>query len=249
MTNRLTFTALAAVLAACPASAIASDGTPPTSVVIKGVRNPVLQPYRIMAAGFKAMEKNRSLAPSVSELTFRFSTRTGAPARILDGLTLRLEGPQTDLAVPVDADGVFTLPRSESASSDNAKLVLNRPQTYIRWLPQVRTPGVPAGYVRLGDARMECQVLVAIVKKVGNFGIVIALNGLLRTSEWCSAEEFALPSFTRQPVASATLLHKGQRIPLKVEDDGSGFAAPIRDPRYGNDDLIEVTYASGKPGA
>lgn len=236
-------TVLTCALFAGTAPALASDGTPPTSVEVKGVRDPVLQPYRIMAAGFDAMEKHRALAPAAQELRFRLSARKSAPAGVMDGLALRIEGENTALAVPLDGSHAFTLPRSETALEDNAKLNLNRKQNYIRWVPEIRTPGVAPGFIRLGDARMECQVIVGIVKKVISMPVSLTLSGFMRTTDWCSAEHFKIPTFTARQVASATLLHGEERIALQVDDDGKGFFAPLREMRYGHDDLIEVVYA------
>lgn len=235
-----------ALLALCAAQACASDATAPSSVEITGIRNPVLQPYRIMAAGFTAMERHRALAPQAGELRFRLSARTMAPAGTMEGLTVRMEGDTTAVNLPLDADMAFTLPRSESAAADNARLLLNRKQNYVRWVPHLRSPGVPAGFVRLGDARMECQVIVGIVKKLANFGILMMMNGVMG-SDWCASAKFNNPAYTPGRVASATLLHNGARIELKVAEDGIGFFAPISDTSYGNDDLIEVTYLADAP--
>lgn len=235
-------------LAVCAGQACAGDASAPASVEITGIRNPVLQPYRIMAAGFTAMEDHRALAPDARELRFGLAPRASAPPGTMQGLTLRLEGDATDLALPIGADSTFTLPRSESAAADNAALVFNRKQNYIRWLPHIRSPGVPAGFVRLGDARMQCQVLVAVARKMVNIGIRMLVNGVLGL-DWCASDKFHIPSFSARRVASATLIHNGERIDLRVSEDGGGFYAPVSDKRYGHDDLIELTYVTDAPPA
>lgn len=246
--SRQTIIATAALLLAAAGPLHANDGTPPSRVEINGVRDPVLQPYRIMSAGFAAMEKHRALAPDARDLQFRLGPRSTAPADVMAGLTLRLDGAGTDMPLPINAAGVFTLPRSETAASDNAKLVLNRKQAYIRWMPYVRSAGVAPGFVRLGDTRMECQVLVGVVKKMANFAIEMAMNGFMGR-DWCANEKFQIPTFTVQRIAAATLIHGAERVPLRIEEHGAGFYSPVSNPRYGNDDLIEVTYATAEPEA
>lgn len=241
--NILTRITFAMLLAGCALPAAAADGEPPRSVEVKGIRDPELQPYRIMAAGFKAMEKHRALAPTVRELRFRLNARRNAPPGVMDGLTLRIEGETTALALPIDAQHVFTLPRSDTASDDNARLNFNRKQSFIRWTPHIRSDGVPADHVRLGDARMECQVLTGIVKKAAGLAVTMMLNGVLRATDWCGAPQFTIPTYTAKVLSSATLLHGGERIALKIAEDGMGFHAPLADLRYGHDDLIELAYA------
>lgn len=243
--------ALLCTTAAASAGAVAadapSDGTPPKVVEVKGVRDPELQPYRIMAAGFRAMETHRALAPAITELRFRLSPRSHAPAGVMDGLTLTLEGERGSLPLPLAGDFAFALPRNPGVASDAATLTLNRRQSYIRWLPHMRSPGLAPGMVRLGDARMECQVLVAIVKKMAGFSVSLGLSGMMRTTDWCSAPDFHLPTFSDRRVASAVLLHAGERVPLKLTEDERGYHVPLADQRYGNDDLIEVAYAEDPP--
>lgn len=236
------------ILADCANLARASDGTPPTTVEVKGIRNPELQPYRIMAAGFDAMDKHRALAPNAHALRFQLGARNNAPDGVMTGLALRIEGRNTDLAVPLDANHVFILPRHEAIADEDAQLKLNRNQRNIRWHPVIRSQGVPAGFMRLGDARMECQVMVSVVKKIAGFMLSTAVNGLMGASDWCSVEKFTIPTFATERLVSATLLHEGERITLRLSEDNMGFYAPVREARYGNDDLIELMFADASPG-
>lgn len=247
--KKLTQIIMTAALATCAGLAGAADSASPSAVEIKGIKNPVLKPYRIMATGFDAMDKHRALAPNAHELKFRINANTHAPAGVWEGLTLRLEGANTNMVLPIDAEHTFTLPRSTTAATDNAQLVLNRDPGQFNWAPQVRSAGVPAGFVRMGDARMECQVMVAVIKKMANFAASMTVSGFFGTTNWCSSDKFDIPTFTGKHIASATLLHGSERIKLKVENDATGFMAPIRDSRYGNDDLIEVIYATDQPAA
>lgn len=241
--NVLTRITAALLLAGAAGGAAAADGELPQKVEVKGIRDPQLQPYRIMAAGFTAMDKYRALAPNAGELRFRLNPRRNAPPGTMDGLTLRIEGDNVSLPVPIDAQHVFTLPRSEAAADDDARLNLNRRQSYIRWLPEIRSDGVPLNHVRLGDARMECQVLVSIIKKVAGFAMTMVFNGVIRATDWCAAPDFTIPTYTPKALAGATLLHGSERISLRVAEDGMGFHAPISDLKYGHDTLIELSYA------
>lgn len=239
--------ALALALAAAAGTAAAQQPAEPQAVEIKGVRNPELKTYRVMLAGLDAFEENHAFAPNAPEVRFRLRSRADKDTN-LDDLAIRLSGNTVSLPLPLDANNSFALPRNEQAESEDAEIVANKPKGGIRWQPDVRTPGVPDGMRRLGDLRLECRVLIATAKKEIGFMLTAFINSVLLTTDWCGDEKIQLATPVPNKIASATVLHDGQRIALKLTNRGKGYIPPLADKTYPDDTLIEVVPA-GEPAA
>ena len=219
---------------------------------VNSVRNTELKSYRVMAAGLDAFDDHHALAPRAREVRFQLIPGPGAPDNAMQDLSLRIAGNETSIVLPLAADGSFTLPRSTQADKEDADLITNKKKGQYRWQPVIRSDGVPAGMRRLGDLRLQCQVTIAIAKKEIPFWIRTLVGTLLRTTDWCSAEQLKMGTRSDAPLASATLLDGEQRIALKVEKEGRSFLAPIGDTRYADDTLIELVYkqdAASAPSA
>ena len=175
--------------AAEPETAPAEGDAKVAAVEVSAIKNPELKPYRVMSAGLDAFDQHRDLAPNAT-LKFRLSKRSDEPHHYStwDGLTLRLAGNTSSTPVPIAADGTFILPRSKEAFDDEAEIVLNQKKSTARFWVETRTPGVPVNARRLGDMRLECQVLIAIGKKELNFATRATFTTMLGTGNWCSAK-------------------------------------------------------------
>lgn len=238
--------ASAGTQADAPAEAPAETGQ---SIHINSIRNPELKSYRVMAAGLDAFDDYHALAPGAREVRFKLVAGSRAPADAMQDLALRIAGNETSIALPLAADGSFTLPRSAQADSEDADLVTNKKKGNYRWQPSIHSDGVPAGMRRLGDLRLQCQVTIAIAKKEIPFWIRTLVGTLLRTTDWCASEQLKMHTRSDQAIASATLLDGERRIALKVEKEGRAFLSPIGDTRYGDDTLIELLYQPDAAGA
>ncbi|KAB8060781.1 hypothetical protein GCN74_07280 [Janthinobacterium sp. FT14W] len=236
----------AATQADAPAEAPAETGQ---SIHVNSIRNPELKSYRVMAAGLDAFDEYHALAPGAREVRFKLVASSRAPADAMQDLALRIAGNETSIALPLAADGSFTLPRSAQADSEDADLVTNKKKGNYRWQPSIHSDGVPAGMRRLGDLRLQCQVTIAIAKKEIPFWIRTLVGTLLRTTDWCASEQLKMHTRSDQAIASATLLDGERRIALKVEKEGRAFLSPIGDTRYGDDTLIELLYQPDAAGA
>lgn len=104
---------------------------------------------------------------------------------------------------------------------------------------------------RLGDLRLQCQVGIAIAKKETPFLLRTLVATKLRTTDWCSAIELKMSTYSDPAIASATLLDGERRVALQVKNGGTSFLAPLGDTRYADDTLIELVYldAAGAPPA
>jgi hypothetical protein len=213
-------------------------------VVVAGIKNPELKPYRIMSAGLDAFDEYRKHAPEAT-LRFRLNKRgQRGPDTNWDDVKLRLVGSETSIPVAIAGDGRFELPRSQEAYDDEADLILNKKKSTIGFTPEVRTPGLARNTRRLGDYRLECQVLMAIGKKEMPFAMRAMFNTYTMGKNWCSvirdnfSISFPLPDW---PI-STTLSHDGKRTVIVPR--GNQFKAPIQDKSLPDDAIIEFEFWS-----
>lgn len=238
--------ALVAMVLVLSGPAWAQEATPvadpETKVEVSGVKNPELRPYRIMSRGLDAFDRHHGLAAS-ADLRFELWNEDGTiPSQ--DGLALRLSGDTVNLALPLDGDATFVLPRSQEAFDDNADLVLNRKKTQMRWRPRVRSPGVPDNARRLGDMRLECEVSWAVMKDEIGF---VARTAMAAVGGMCHAPMTAL--YYRAPKRLAAVrLTSGERSRLlTLSADRNSYVVPVRNKDWDNESLITYEFASDAP--
>lgn len=239
--HHVTLLSLVLASAAVYAQEPAEGGEPVPEVAVNALRNPELKPYRVMSAGLDAFDEHRKLAPH-AVLKFKLSKRAegdGGAAQ-WDGVTLRLVGNDSSSPVPIEADGSFVLPRSKQAYDDDAELILNQKKASTRFQVDVRTPGLPANVRRLGDLRLECQVLIAIGKKELNFAMRAAFNTAFMTGNWCSAARARVSTALPDWSVNTTVVHGTTRTTLPPH--ARNFNAPIQDKTLPDDALIEFEY-------
>jgi hypothetical protein len=230
---------LCAALVIAPAAALADDAVP--AVQVNGIKDPEMRSYRSTEKGLDAFDDYRALAPQAT-LRFVMRRRNGGPADASDGLQLRLasDDGRVEERIPMSADGMFVLARSQPAHDADASFILNKKNGQYTALPDVRTPGLPENVRRLGDLRLECRVTVAILKDQIPFLARAAINTLLLTGDWCGKDKvnMGLPSAHRLAVAT---LRAGERT--RVLDSSTWkFKAPIGDRDWPDDALVELKY-------
>lgn len=237
-----------AALLAMTAPAFAQDGSAPETpaaaekVEVSSIKDPELLPYRRMVRGLDAWEEKRALAPN-AELRFELWTKEGKPADT-EGLQLRIAGDTASIALPLDQDGTFVLPRSQEAFDDKADLLSNRKKGEIRWRPRVRTPGVPANARRLGDLRLECEVGATIRKEEIPLMMragAVAAGGLCRLP--MTGYIYRAP----KRLASATVVSGERKARLPLHGNGEGYHAPLRDKSWDDEALVVYEFADAKP--
>ena len=231
-----------AVLFASGLPAAAQDSKPdsPEEIKINAMRDPEVRKYAAIVAGLDAFDKHHAMAPKVPVLRFRVEGRDSADKPVLPAA--RLGGDDGfSLALAVDADGMFTVPRSRAALDANSELVLNQKRARFRVTPVVRSPGMPDHVRRLGDLRLECRVQVAIIKEEIPLWVVLAANTILRTRDWCGFTFEGKSGFTfKHPhTLRGAVLVDGNRSAL-LETEGKGFRVPIGDTRWSDDTLVEL---------
>ncbi len=235
--------ALGALLVANPAAAVPGVDEPDT-VKVNSIRNPEIHTYKAVLAGLDSFDRHHTLAPNVPELRFRIRPRGGAG--LPEQPRVRIEGDHDFvLALDLDTNHRFSVPRSEAAEDENGEVVLNQKRKLYRIHPDVRTPGLPANVRRLGDLRLECKTMIAIAKEEIPLFWVVAINGLLLTRDWCNfTHKEAMPDWgfdSDAPIVGA-ILQEGNRSKL-LTTSGDRFSVALGDTSWGDDALVELEFA------
>lgn len=229
------------LLAALLSGSAVQAQEPPREVEVKGMKNPQLRSYRAVFAGLEAFEKHHALAPKAEQVRFRLEPTYGNQGASADGITMHIVGKGEPIVAPRDADGLFTIPRDDAARRENADLILNRKKDLFKGQVVVLTPGLAPTVRRLGDLRLECKVTVAIVKEEIPFYLNAFVNGVFRSSDWCSTGEFEWDASNAQRLSGATLVSGERRLPMKVS--GARFTVPVGDRSWPDDALVELELA------
>jgi hypothetical protein len=247
-------------LTACanPAVAAAPEQDEAGVVHVNAIRNPELHSYRAIVAGLDAFEELHALAPGVPQLLFQARTRSGKPlgSDILKGtagtagapatepLRARLSGDAFSLPLPLDDEARFQVPRNRQAWDAEAELVLSRKRELARVWPYVRSPGLAANQQRLGDLRLECRVMIAIAKKEAPLHLVLLLNTVMLSSDWCGFlkdKERTWNVNMPARLAKAVLYDGNRSMDLQVKDHG--FEVPLGDTSWSDDAIVELEFA------
>jgi hypothetical protein len=122
---------------------------------------------------------------------------------------------------------------------------VNRQKRTFRIVPEVRSPGLPDNVRRLGDLRLECQVVIAIAKQEMPFWVVAAGNTLLLTGDWCSKMkgEGAGSAFVADAQLTAATPMQGERK-LALKTDKRVYTVPVGDLGWHDDALVALSYAN-----
>jgi hypothetical protein len=248
MRRTLTACALGSLLLGAPAAAEQEVRQLPP-VQVSALRTPEIHKYKAIVAGLDTFDRHHALAPKVPALRFRIEPRLGAP--LPEQPTVRIEGAH-DFVLPLalDAGNRFSVPRSEAALDADGELVLNQKRRNYRVVPEVRTPGLPDNIRRLGDLRLECKVMFDIAKEEMPLYLVVMLNGLLMTRDWCSffaRKNYATTlSFRSGAPIVAAILTEGNRSKA-LETTSEEFRVGLGDADWGDEALVELRFA--EPGA
>lgn len=222
-------------------------------VHVNAMRNPEVRKYKVILAGLDAFDRHRQLAPAAEKLQFRLTTRKKDESA--QPLSVRLVGDDGfKLPIAIDADRHFVVPRSEAAEDAESELELNRKRRVYRTEPDIRTPGLPVNQRRLGDLRLECKVTVAMAKEEIPTFWVLTINTILLRTDWCGffgdQDDTSFDGAARKahfgyradrPLAGALLIEGNRSALLEVK--GDQFDVPIGNASWGDDAVVELTYA------
>jgi hypothetical protein len=203
-----------------------------------GMKDADWKPYASMLKGMDAYEKFKHYAPTAP---LKFMIRPEKGRSLIDGLALRIEDEESSLAVPIAEDGTFILPRDPQLADRKAELVLNKPKGYL-WTARILSSNLPANKWRMGDMRLQCEVMMAINKD--SLSLIVRTALLAINPCRSSVVNFvrALPPKAHQVIA----ITAGKREQMELSDaDGQlGLRIPFDEDKYTDDTIFEVQFNS-----
>jgi hypothetical protein len=226
-----------ALAGSAQASGAPAPDTP--EVKVNSIKDPEMRAYRSIWAGIEAFDENHALAPG-AVLRFQMTHADGGPANASDGLLLRLAGDDSSKPVPIDAGGRFTVERDRAAYDADASFILNKKNGLYTARPDIRSPGLPDNVRRLGDLRLECRVLVAIIKEQLPFLAKAAINTMFMTGDWCGKKDVNFSFVADKEIAAVTMRAGGRSQELQLE--GWRYMVPVGSKDWPDDALIELQY-------
>lgn len=236
---------IAAQLAAGAALAQESSEAAP-AVFVAGTRDPDWKSYRAFLEGMKTFDQQHQLAPAAS---LRFMLRPRTAKASVDGVGMSIESDKLRIAVPVEADGGFVLPRSEEAAGQGAEIMLTKRRNTLSWRPDVHSPGVPADARRLGDLRLECAVRWSVEQA----DIPALFRSAIKAfGGACSSSAVKVEFVSARALQSVTLVagERRERLAAKwIEEGGHVYLPPVHDTSWPDDTLLEFDYAPAASSA
>jgi hypothetical protein len=207
------------------------------TVQVSGVRDPDWKTYANMLKGVQAFEEKHRLAPGAP---LRFILLPRRPDVVMRGLALKLENDTVRIPVELAADYTFELPRNQEAADAGADLTLNRKAKSVKWHPHIRSAGLLPSQRRLGDLRLECEMLWATDKAT----LPLAMRAMVGLAGGpCGASRLTFWFDEPKRLASATLVAGERRLALQLAGGGMMFLPPLHDRSWSDDSLVELEFA------
>lgn len=210
------------------------------TVNASGLKDADWKPYLSMLKGMDAYDKFKSYAPT-APLKFIIKPQMG---NVLNtALALRIEDEGNSMAVPIAEDGTFVLPRNQELADRKAEMVLNKKKGY-RWTAHIISANVPAHSWRMGDMRLQCEVMMAINKDDLSFIAKAALLAINPCHSSIVGWTRPLPEGRNELVAIYS--NKREKIELLEENGKLNFRVPFHEDKYPDDTLFEIQYVDKK---
>jgi hypothetical protein len=167
----------------------------------------------------------------------RFGFHSSGPTR--SPLRIWLESGDARRPVEVDSKGEFSLPAVPSDMLARATIVANRETGSGMFRPLVRTAGLDGEDRRLGDLRLECQVLWAIEKD--NIPLLFRLS-FGATGGPCNSSkvEFSFPA--AKGLLHAVVVDEAQRADVKILQSGRSYWPPMHDQSLRDSAIVKFTF-------
>ena len=194
----------------------------PDGIAVTGLRNTVDKSYRRMIKGADLFDELRHRAP---EASLRYKLLPRKRETRMDGVSLHIVADSFELPVPVAPDHTFTLPRDRKALAEDASVRPDRKAGTMTWRAQIRTPGLPADTLRLGDLRLECRVgMEAGLVSDDPPTLMGKIMGVLQSGDFCDERDAPYLFFSPRPLFGVTLSAGGRRQALSVGQLYAGLA-------------------------
>lgn len=210
------------------------------SVAVNLNADPAWRSYKQLKVGEVAFGKYHRLAPRADLYFALFPLQ---PWLDFEGVAMSLQFDEGMVPVPLGPLGRFRLPEVKAANLESAELVLNQRSGTYRWRPDIRTPGVPENYRRLGDLRLECEVADAVN---GNTTSLFPRASFSAPDGSCRSEQIKNLFPSRKSIVAIQMAY-GNRIQIYHNVLGNKYGGyvyyvPLHDQTWPDDALFELIY-------
>lgn len=190
---------------------VAADDT--QTLEVTAIKRPEQRYYRNFLDGMEAFDKHHALAPDAA-LRFRIIPYDGT--KVDEDLTLEIGLDSGSRQIALRQNLSFDMPRDENWAKENPPVRLNRNDSSFIWFADIRTPGLPAGTRRLGDLRLECEVLMATGLR--QFVMSPAGWALKQSTDLCAGKSFPFHFAADRPFFTVTLRFGGKEQTLYAKE-------------------------------
>jgi len=209
------------------------------SVTVSGVKDPGFLTYAKALKALAAFDQHHQALAPAARPRFQLVRNLQKDDPAKTPLALRLAGSEQSVDLPLAADRSFSVPRDALGLGEDPELVINRSRSFYGILPHVVSPGVPPNVRRLGDLRLECEMIYSYVKD--DLGIlaraaVAALGGGCHTS----LATFGVPAPGRLTGLALVYGERREALPAKsIQQNGMVYILPVSDKTWPDDTLLE----------
>lgn len=213
--------------------AVAPPADADDEIVVTGFNKPYKLDGKQLATAARVFTKYRPVYAPQGRLLFEVRRKSGAD---LKGLRLSLRSKTSDMPLVLDAQSRFVLP---AVVDKNWQLVANRGSGSLKIYPIVLSPGTSASDRRLGDMRLQCEVMWSAFVRPE---LPLLMRGAAAAFNACRRSDFAFFQDVEQPIKAASITADSAVTPVRLGSNGSSFRYPGYDKRLPNDARVRFTH-------
>lgn len=195
--------------------------------------------YRNLLNGMDAFNEHRAYAPRAE---LRFLVQSQNPGKVLSGLTASIAGAELDMPLQIDKDGIFELPRLEGTTAKDSSVIVNRREGSIRLRPYVRSQNTTPERRRMGDLRLECEIIWSIERDNLSF---LARSALKLVGGLCGSSKSKVSFRVVNKLLGANLLFGDRKLAVPIDKTGYAYSPPLYDRSWPDDAVIELEFEKG----
>jgi hypothetical protein len=219
----------------------ASEVTSFEPVMVSGIGRPVVLSRDLLTRVLGVFQAKRAkLAPNAS-LHFRLAGRGAVQPgeRVLAGVVSSATGEPLGPKFESDEQQRFAAELLQQQVVEGSSLRFEKSKSKSGLRPEVRSPASSTNRVRLGDLRLECEVLWELWKPEVP---VVMRMGFAAAGGPCRSPRIAFSTAFAQPVV-AVRLREGERVvDLSPSKPGRSLSIPLHDETWGHEAVVELEF-------
>ncbi len=205
-------------------------------VEVIGTAMPTEIPYKKILNGMEAYKAHQQYSPK-SDL--RFVIQSQNPGEVLSGLTASIKGAGLNLALDLDSNSIFQLPELKQPLTDDIVITINRRESAILLRPYVQSQYSTPTRRRLGDLRLECEIIWAIEKDDLS---LLERSAMRFIGGLCGSSKSKVTFHLVKKLRGANLVMNERKLPVSIDKTGYAFSPPLHDKSWSDDAFIELEF-------